>query len=98
MTIQATMRTDLMTPGDEVISSPKRLARIAGLLYLAVAVLAGFAYGYVLTRVYVPGDAAATAANVLANAGLVRLGVVADLLQATVMAFVAMTLYRLLEH
>jgi hypothetical protein len=80
------------------MSSPVRLARTAGLLYLTVAVFAGFAFGYVLNKVYVPGDAAATAANVMANAGLVRLGVVADLLQATVMAFVAMTLYRLLKH
>jgi hypothetical protein len=80
------------------MSSPKRLARIADLLYLAVAVLAAFAFGYVLTRVYAPGDATTTAANVLANAGLVRLGVVADLAQATIMVFLAMTLYRLLRH
>jgi hypothetical protein len=75
-----------------------RLARVAGLLYLTVAVFGGFAFGYVLTKVYVPGDAATTAASVLANANLVRLGVVADLLQATVLAFVAMALYRLLKH
>jgi hypothetical protein len=80
------------------MSSPMRLARTAGLLYLTVAVFGGFAFGYVLTKVYAPGDAATTAANVMANANLVRLGVVADLLQATVMAFVAMTLYRLLKH
>ncbi len=80
------------------MSSPMRLARTAGLLYLAVAVLAAFAFGYVLTRVYVPGDAATTAANVVANAGLVRLGVVADLAQATIMVFLAMTFYRLLRH
>jgi hypothetical protein len=80
------------------MTSPKRLARPAGLLYLAVAVFGAFAYGFVLTKVYAPGDATTTAANVLANAGLVRLGVVADLIQATVMAFLAMTLYRLLRH
>lgn len=80
------------------MSSPKRLARIAGILYLAVAVFSGFAFGYVLTKVYVPGDATATAANVLANSGLVRLGVVADLVQATVTVILGMTLYRLLKH
>ena len=88
----------LMTGSEEVVSSPKRLARIAGMLYLAVAILAGFAVGYVLGRVYIPGDAAATAANLLANAGLVRLGVVANLAQATIMIFLAMTLSRLLSH
>lgn len=50
-----------------------------------------------LTKVYAPGDAATTAANVLANASLVRGGVVADLLQATLSVFVGMTLYRLLK-
>lgn len=80
------------------MSSPKRLARIAGLLYLLVGIFGGFAYAYVLGTVYVPGDAAATAANVLANAGLVRIGVVANLFQATVFVFLALTLYRLLKH
>jgi hypothetical protein len=80
------------------VSSPRRLARTAGLLYLVVAIFGGFAFGYVLTRVYAPGDAATTAANVVANSGLVRLGVVADLIQATFTVFVAMTLYRLLKH
>jgi hypothetical protein len=81
-----------------MMSSPKQLARMAGLLYLAVAVFGGFAYGFVIAKVYVPGDAATTAVNVLGNAGLVRMGVIADLIQATVMAFLAMTLYRLLKH
>lgn len=80
------------------MSSPKRLARIAGLLYLVVAILGAFAVAYVSARVYVPGDAATTAANVVANSGLVRIGVVADLLQATAFAFVGMTLYLLLKH
>jgi hypothetical protein len=80
------------------MSAPKRLARIAGLLYLIVAIFGGFAFGFVLGKVYVPGDAAATAANVLANAGLVRLGVVADLLQATCSTLVALILYQIFKH
>ena len=44
------------------------------------------------------GDAATTAANVVANSGLVRVGVVADLFQATVCVFLGMTLYLLLKH
>jgi hypothetical protein len=47
--------------------------------------------------VYVAGDAATTAGNVRANAGVVRIGVIADLLQATVFIFLAMTLYVLLS-
>jgi hypothetical protein len=80
------------------MSSPKRLARIAGVLYVVNGIVAGFAFGYVLTKVYVPGNAATTAANVVASSGLVRAGVVADLFQATEWVFLAMTLYILLKH
>jgi hypothetical protein len=80
------------------VSSPKRLARTAGVLYLAVALLGGWAHGYVRATVYVPGDAAITASNVAENASLVRYGVVADLAQATLMLFVVLALYRLLQH
>jgi len=65
------------------VTSPKRLARIAGVLYLFVGITGGFAEGFVEPKVYVAGDAAATAAAVVANAGLVRLGVVSDLLDQT---------------
>lgn len=80
------------------VMSLKRLARIAGLLYLVVGVFGGFAIAYVTAKVYVPGDAATTAGNVLANAGLVRIGVIADLIQATVFVFLGMTLYLVLKH
>ncbi len=84
--------------GERASASPRRLARIAGLLYLVNAIVAGFAYGFVATRMYAAGDAAATAGNVLANPGLVRLGVVADLFQATEWIFLGMALYLLLRH
>jgi hypothetical protein len=80
------------------MNSPKRLARIAGVLYLLVGIFGGFAEGFVEPRMYIAGNAAATAANVVANSGLVRMGVVADLFDATVFVFLAMTLYILLQH
>jgi hypothetical protein len=79
-------------------TSPKRLARIAGVLYLLNGIIAGFAEGFVEPKMYAAGNAATTAGNVIANAGLVRLGVVADLIQATVWVFLGMTLYLLLKH
>ena len=82
----------------EITSSPKRLARIAGVLYLLNGIFSGFALLFVYAKVYVPGDAAKTAGNLVANSGLVRMGVVADLVQATVWVFLAMTLYLLLKH
>src|SRR5947209_11593352 len=83
---------------ETTISSPKRLARIAGVLYLLVAIFGGFAQGFVYPKIYVVGNAAKTAGNLVANAGLVRAGVVADLFQATLWVFVAITLYLLLKY
>src|SRR3979411_331481 len=80
------------------VTSPKRLARIAGFLYLLVGVFGGFAGGEVEPKMYVAGDAAATAGNVVAHAGLVRLGVFADLMDATLFVFLALVLYVLLKH
>lgn len=77
--------------------TPVRLARIAGLLYLVVAVFGGFAH-MVRLSVYEPGNAAATAANIVASSTLVRLSFVADLVQAMVWLVLAATLYRLLAH
>ena len=80
------------------MSSPKRLARIAGVFYLLVGICGGFAEGFVDPKMYVAGNAAATAGNVVANTGLVRIGVVAHLLDGTFFVFTAMTLYILLQH
>jgi hypothetical protein len=82
-----------------VATSPdKRLARVAGVLYLLVGIFGGFAEGFVDPKMYVASNAAATAANVIADPGLVSMGVVAHLLDATFFVFLAMTLYVLLQH
>jgi hypothetical protein len=76
----------------------KRLARIAGVFYVAVGITGGFSEGFVDPSLHVAGDAAATAGNVVANSGLVRLGVVAHLADAVFFLLTAMTLYLLLKH
>ena len=83
---------------DSIMDSPKRLARIAGVLYLLDAIFGAFALLFVDKKVYVAGDAATTAGNLVANSGLVRIGVVADLVQATIWVVLAMTLYLLFKH
>jgi hypothetical protein len=80
------------------MNSPKRLARIAGVLYLINAIFSGFAFAYVLGKVFIAGDALTTAANVAANPELVRVGVVADLFQGTEWLILAFVLYVLLSH
>lgn len=76
----------------------KRLARIAGSLYLVVAAFGGFAELAVRARIVEAGNAAATADNIRGSATLFRLGFASDLVQATVFLFTAMTLYLLLRH
>ncbi|WP_158847703.1 DUF4386 domain-containing protein [Saccharothrix deserti] len=80
------------------MSSPKRAARVAGVLYLLLAVLNGAAEMYVRATIVQPGDAAATADNVVAHATLFRLGFVGDLVGIACLLFVAMALHRLLGH
>src|SRR5258705_5244701 len=80
------------------MNSPKRLARLAGVFYLMVAITGGFSEGFVDLKMRVAGNAAATAANVLAGPGLVRLSVVSHLLDATFFMLTAMVLYFLLRH
>lgn len=78
------------------MSNPKTLARIAGLLYLTLAVLGGWAHLVARGSVYVPGDAAATAENIVDHEALFRWALVADIVMATVFVLLGMALYRLL--
>jgi hypothetical protein len=63
-----------------VENSPQQYARIGGALYLAIIVLGAFAEGFVANKLVVAGDAATTAANILASPGLWRLSVAGDLI------------------
>lgn len=53
-------------------------ARNAGALYLSIAVCGGFSIGYVPSQIVASGDAATTAANLMTQLSLFRLGVLAD--------------------
>jgi hypothetical protein len=77
-------------------ASARRLARLAGLLYLigSVAGAFGILYGPSLAA---PRDAAATAGNILASASLFRLSIASALLCQILFIFVVLALYRLLE-
>ena len=79
------------------MTSEKRLARIAGLLYLIVAVCGGFSELYVRSSVHVPGDAAATADNISASATLFRIGALTDLVSVACFLVLALVLYGLLK-
>jgi len=70
----------------------KNLARVGGLLYLAVAVAGGFSE-YVRTSNTVPGDAAATAANVANHAALFQVAFAADLFDLPMFLAVGILMY-----
>ncbi|TMF47738.1 MAG: DUF4386 domain-containing protein [Chloroflexi bacterium] len=79
------------------MSSPKTLARIAGLLYLGTSVPFVFAV-QVRSRIIEPADAAATVHNIRASATLFRVGLVADLVSWAGFLVTALALYLLLKH
>lgn len=79
------------------IDTLKKYARITGVLYLIVIVCAGFSQGVVREAVFVTGDAAATAQNILENQGLFRWGLVTDLIAFTTDVAISVLLYILLK-
>ena len=97
-TVSGRPETTTRVGTDRTKISQKRLARIAGVLYLFVGIFGGFAEGFVDPMLHNAGNAASTAATVVANAGLVRMAVVAHLLDGTFFTFLALALYILLKH
>ena len=69
------------------MNSNKKIARIAGFLYLLVGIFGGFAEGFVDPKIYIAGNALSTTKNVIANSELVRTGVVSHLLDGTFFVF-----------
>lgn len=80
-----------------LLPAPKRLARLAGLLYLVVAICGGLGET-IRNAVDAPGDASALAQAIAAHATLVRVGVAVDLVTAVFWLLTALALQRLLEH
>lgn len=78
-------------------TSPVKIARIAGILYLLIFITAGFSQGFVRESMVVPGDANLTAANILASEGLFRLGFASDLIAFMSDLVVSILLYVLLR-
>lgn len=81
---------------DETIR-PLLYARLAGFLYLIIIVGGVFAELGVRQRMYVPNDAAATAANILANEQLYRWGFAAQLAPLLCNIVLAVLFFELLK-
>jgi hypothetical protein len=77
--------------------SPRKTARVAGILYLVVVVFGMFAYMYIFPSIIIPGDAATTASNIMASEMLFRIGFVSELILNTFWGLLALALYKLLK-
>jgi hypothetical protein len=72
-----------------------RTARTTGLLYLGVALGGLLGFLTIRPRLFVPGDPAATLANLVEHQSLARAGVVAELFLVLTQALVAVWFYKL---
>ena len=77
--------------------SPNFYARIAGVLYLLLIIFNSFDVVYVLYRIIVPGDAAATASNIMASESLFRMGLVSHLFGVLCLFSATLPLYLLFK-
>jgi len=79
------------------MSFTKDPGRLAGLLYLLASIPGFIALLYVPSKIFVHGNATATANNIAAHEMLFRLGIAADLIGQALFIFVALALYYLLK-
>jgi hypothetical protein len=70
--------------------------RVAGILYLLL-LAAPLRLVYIPSKLFVAGNATATANNIAAHETLFRLGIVGDLFTGTMAIFLVLALYRLFE-
>ena len=79
------------------MSSVRNPGRVAGLWYLLLVLAGPLRLIYIPNKLFVHGDAAATAANIAAHPLLFRFGIASDLLGAVVLIFLVLAFYRLFK-
>jgi len=79
------------------MSSVRNPGRVAGLWYLLLVLGGPLRLIYIPNKLFVHGDAAATAANIAAHALLFRFGMASDLFGAVVLIFLVLAFYRLFK-
>jgi Domain of unknown function (DUF4386) len=77
------------------VRSTRQQARIAGCLYLLLALIGPIGLLYVPSQLIVHDNANATADNIRASEWLLRLGIVSDLVHQIVAIFLVLALHRL---
>jgi hypothetical protein len=79
------------------VNSTQHQARVAGFLYLLLALSAPLGLLYVPGRLIVSGDATATADNIRSSEWLLRLGIASELIHQIIAVFLVLALYRLFK-
>jgi hypothetical protein len=79
------------------MASTRNPGRVAGLWYLLLCILGPVRLIYIPSKLFISGDAAATAGNIAAHEWLFRIGIVSDVLAAVVLIFLTLAFYRLFK-
>jgi hypothetical protein len=80
------------------MNSSRNTARLAGLLWFLSTVTGGFGLIFIRSNVLVPGDATATAANLMASEFLFRAAIVSSLFSQVFLFFLGLTLFHLFKE
>ncbi|OLC99582.1 MAG: hypothetical protein AUI89_08545 [Gemmatimonadetes bacterium 13_1_40CM_3_65_8] len=75
----------------------RNLGRVVGLWYLSLVLFGPLTLLYIPNKLFLHGDAAATATNIAAHQLLFRVGMVADLFGSIVLIFLVFAFYRLFK-
>lgn len=75
----------------------RKTARIAGLLYLILAITGSFGIMYIPSKFFAKGDATTIANNIMTNEMLFRIGIVVNLISIIIFIFLVLKLNRLLK-
>ena len=79
------------------MSSIRHPGRVAGFWYLLLVLIGPLRLIYIPDKLFVRGNAMATAHNIAAHEWLFRLGIVSDLVGGVILIFLVLAFYRLFE-
>jgi hypothetical protein len=79
------------------VNAERRQARLAGLLYFLVALIAPYGLMVVPARLLVSADAHETAQRIAANPGILQLGMATELVHQAIEVFMVLVLYELFK-
>jgi hypothetical protein len=79
------------------MSSTRNPGRAAGFWYLLLVLAGPIRLMYIPSKLFVHGNAAATASNIAAHEWLFRFGIISDLFCAVILIFLTLAFYRLFK-